>query len=232
MKPSRNDPCHCGSGRKYKQCHLKTDQVRAREERGLKSGTEWVSFHGRALRESVHPSAPTAAAAAAFFETPPEAPLSDAGFEQHVLYDVPVDGAPVIAAGELGDDGSSEDRADLRERLAESFPSLLEVAECKRGKGVRFKDRLTDRTLFVPETDLAEVLEPMEVVVGRLFVFRERNTLHDGWERVGFRGRKAVIRHFQEAIADVEADDRAAWLKREAPALYVAARASAPATAS
>ncbi len=26
VKPGRNDPCWCGSGKKYKQCHLKSDQ--------------------------------------------------------------------------------------------------------------------------------------------------------------------------------------------------------------
>ena len=25
-RPGRNDPCHCGSGKKYKHCHMKTDQ--------------------------------------------------------------------------------------------------------------------------------------------------------------------------------------------------------------
>ena len=25
-KIGRNDPCHCGSGKKYKNCHMKTDQ--------------------------------------------------------------------------------------------------------------------------------------------------------------------------------------------------------------
>ncbi len=25
-KPGRNDPCYCGSGKKYKQCHLRSDQ--------------------------------------------------------------------------------------------------------------------------------------------------------------------------------------------------------------
>jgi SEC-C motif len=30
---SRNDPCHCGSGKKYKQCHLDKDEVAAREAR-------------------------------------------------------------------------------------------------------------------------------------------------------------------------------------------------------
>jgi hypothetical protein len=29
----RNDPCHCGSGKKYKQCHLDKDETAAREAR-------------------------------------------------------------------------------------------------------------------------------------------------------------------------------------------------------
>jgi hypothetical protein len=29
----RNDPCHCGSGKKYKQCHLTQDEAAAREAR-------------------------------------------------------------------------------------------------------------------------------------------------------------------------------------------------------
>jgi hypothetical protein len=29
----RNDPCHCGSGKKYKQCHLAKDEAAAREAR-------------------------------------------------------------------------------------------------------------------------------------------------------------------------------------------------------
>jgi hypothetical protein len=29
----RNDPCHCGSGKKYKQCHLATDEAKSRTER-------------------------------------------------------------------------------------------------------------------------------------------------------------------------------------------------------
>jgi hypothetical protein len=31
--PGRNDPCHCGSGKKYKQCHLDKDEAAARAAR-------------------------------------------------------------------------------------------------------------------------------------------------------------------------------------------------------
>jgi SEC-C motif len=32
-KPGRNDPCYCGSGKKYKQCHLRSDAEAEREQR-------------------------------------------------------------------------------------------------------------------------------------------------------------------------------------------------------
>ncbi|MEZ4463111.1 MAG: SEC-C metal-binding domain-containing protein [bacterium] len=32
-RPNRNDPCHCGSGRKYKKCHLEADEAAGREAR-------------------------------------------------------------------------------------------------------------------------------------------------------------------------------------------------------
>jgi len=228
VKLRRNDPCHCGSGRKYKQCHLKSDQTREREHRSLKSGAEWVAFHGRALRESVYAQTATDEVTKTFFDTPPSNPFADAAFEQHAVYDV--GDPPAIAGAALGED-SPEDREALRTALAETFPTLLEVSACKRGKGVRLKDLLTERELFVGEAELSETLDPMEIVVGRLFIFQKRHLLHEGWEKVGFRGRKAVIERFAGAIEGVCADDRPGWLKREAPALYRAARASAPACA-
>ena len=32
-KIGRNDPCHCGSGKKYKKCHLEKDEVVDRKQR-------------------------------------------------------------------------------------------------------------------------------------------------------------------------------------------------------
>lgn len=32
-KPGRNDPCYCGSGKKYKQCHMRADQEAEQERR-------------------------------------------------------------------------------------------------------------------------------------------------------------------------------------------------------
>jgi hypothetical protein len=46
--PGRNDPCHCGSGKKYKNCHLDKDEAAARA--------------ARAKAAAAAPAAPAAAA--------------------------------------------------------------------------------------------------------------------------------------------------------------------------
>ena len=38
--PGRNDPCHCGSGKKYKQCHLGPDEAAARAARANAAADE------------------------------------------------------------------------------------------------------------------------------------------------------------------------------------------------
>lgn len=41
-KPGRNQPCYCGSGKKYKQCHMKEDQAAEREKRAMTEAVRYV----------------------------------------------------------------------------------------------------------------------------------------------------------------------------------------------
>jgi hypothetical protein len=34
-KPKRNDPCHCGSGSKYKNCHMEKDKSQFSSKLGM-----------------------------------------------------------------------------------------------------------------------------------------------------------------------------------------------------
>ena len=43
-KPGRNDPCYCGSGKKYKQCHLREDQAADRELREQADAARFLRF--------------------------------------------------------------------------------------------------------------------------------------------------------------------------------------------
>ena len=46
MKLGRNDPCHCGSGKKYKHCHYEAD--RAAEAQALREAAEARAAEARA----------------------------------------------------------------------------------------------------------------------------------------------------------------------------------------
>ncbi|WP_420645780.1 YecA family protein [Candidatus Leptofilum sp.] len=41
-KPGRNDPCHCGSGLKYKKCHMKEDQAAEKERSQVQHAANFI----------------------------------------------------------------------------------------------------------------------------------------------------------------------------------------------
>ncbi len=57
--PGRNDPCHCGSGKKYKLCCLDKDEA-AERARLAKEGAETPSAEAEAPRPAAAPRHATA----------------------------------------------------------------------------------------------------------------------------------------------------------------------------
>ena len=227
MKLNRNDPCHCGSGKKYKKCHLESDTERERQEKALRTLNQWVAYHGGALATDVRSEAREAEPVKAALEAL-GAELSDPIVEQIALYDITVGEAPLIAKATTPDTRHTESRNSLRAVLARSVLTAFEVTEVKRGKGVRLRDRLLDVDRWIPDADLAEILEPMEALVGRVITVNERNVLIDGWERMAFRGRKAVFRDLEATreAADLESSEaQVKWVKSQAVAILKRARA-------
>jgi hypothetical protein len=240
----RNDPCHCGSGKKYKKCHEAQDEARGREERSLRTLAQWVDFHSRSLcstastRAKAHADLP--AIEARFFDgAAPADPFADDAFLHHVVFDLPLDdGAPLIATATPevlpGVEAEAEDRlGDLRKVLAGTHASLLEVADVRRGRGLRLTDRLTGLDAWIADEELSERLDPLEVLVGRVLRFQNGNALLDGWSKVRFRGRKQAIAGVREAmtaagLADEDVAARVAWLRSEAPVVYRHVRGEAP----
>jgi len=60
--PGRNDPCHCGSGKKYKQCHLEKDEAARRKARAKEEAR---------AEKAPEPAEPAADAPKAGAATPP-----------------------------------------------------------------------------------------------------------------------------------------------------------------
>ena len=55
-KPGRNDPCPCGSGKKYKHCCLKTEETQVAGDRSeaVPRAIQWLmTRHGQAVRAAL-----------------------------------------------------------------------------------------------------------------------------------------------------------------------------------
>lgn len=220
MGLGRNDPCWCGSGKKYKVCHLQTDEERTRAERSLKTPAEWVEYHRKAMERDALGLSPEidAFAPLAALELQGD-PMEDADARQWALYDGYGAGAGLVARlpNEPGGQAAAQRNA-LRQTLAGSFVTLHEVIECKRGRGVRFRDRLTGLERFVRDEALSEQLDPMEVIIGRVILFSKTAILLPNWRKVPFRQRKGIIAGVEGQITEAglaqdDAAGRARWLK-------------------
>ena len=212
-RPGRNDSCHCGSGKKYKKCHLRADQAREREEKSLTDLGDWVRFHteqfreqgmARRSRESDLDEIILAFYAGA---VAPQNPLEDPDLRDHLLFDG-VQSSARTAEDQLAvppidpRSPTAEDQQKLQTALIESHATLYEVIDVRRGRWVKLRDRLTDETKVVKAGTVADELDPMEVIVGRIVSARGENVVLNGWRRVTFQRRKAII---ESMIALMEA---------------------------
>jgi hypothetical protein len=147
--PGRNDPCWCGSGKKYKHCHQRADEERASEK--LQKDALWHALGEFALQRKYELDFKTAAK---FFFDADESPDPEgdadeqADFERaldYFLFDYRLpDNTRVIEhfAKEQSRMLSPRQRAWLTDWL-NGAPALLEIISVERGVGIRARDLLT-----------------------------------------------------------------------------------------
>ncbi|MEE2786203.1 MAG: SEC-C domain-containing protein [Myxococcota bacterium] len=240
MKLGRNDPCHCGSGKKYKKCHQPIDENAARNVRSLRTPGDWFGHHVERLNAAglQHLSENTIVHAA-WSRWPADdskgPAFDDYLFRQHVLFDlVLAENRRFVHELAFGDDkANSEDLDALRDALAATHVSALEVTACRRGQTLRLLDRLVGHEVEVKDVTAPKPLEPMEVIIGRVATWKDQTFLVPGWERVYFRGRKAAIQAIENAMDMNEYGDedqalRRAWVQREAISVIQTLRAAQP----
>ena len=165
----RNEPCPCGSGQKYKKCHGSStyNQVVADV---AKVGPQWVSQRVERLLSSSKEERARA---------------------RHIEL---FDDADRLAQLELSTKDKRERELidNLKLGLGQSVVEPFEVTEVHRGYGLGLRGALTGRRFYLDNPEVAELFEPLEWLVGRVFVFGKRAYLLDEWERVPFRRRKQL----------------------------------------
>jgi len=180
-RPGRNDPCWCGSGKKYKKCHLAEDERRERDDAAAQASPEEPLAQdarvSRMLIEFFQKHVETGEMKRAlklFFGGSPPAELSDTdqiSFFDWVLNDFPPRrfGRPVTE--EFLDRNretlSAEDRAALEDWLTSRY-SLFEVQRVEPGTGAELKDLLLGGTFFVHDVSTSRTLVQWDCLLSRV----------------------------------------------------------------
>ncbi len=183
--PGRNDPCWCNSGKKYKKCHLESDEQENRrpfsEGRPVQAGPDEFAdlrrrigeFLGKALRQGEMKAAVAEFFADSFLGDSEEIEAADAkmAVTEWMIHDwiSPRLGRTVLEQF-LIERGA---RLTVREReiaaaWTRSFVSLYEIQGLKPGAGAELKEVFSGETFFVHDVNLSRRAARWDALLVRL----------------------------------------------------------------
>lgn len=186
----RNQLCWCGSGRKYKKCHL------GREQLPLDKRVRWL--YAKACQHAL---------LSGWNEL-----LAEAGYERcrHTIIDDPdaLDAAmhdPLVLDAVLFEGGAFEEFLEIRGKLLPDDErllaqqwllvdrSVLEVEQVRRGQGVTVRDLRTGDRHEVREVTASRQLKPGQLLCGRVVPTGDSMQFFGGLEPVALQERDALI---------------------------------------
>jgi hypothetical protein len=170
--PGRNDPCWCGSGKKYKKCHLDSDERPGPQSAAPAIHGEFVGLRnrlGKFLMETAS-KRDTRLAHEEFFGGGPieddQMPLID-----WMMHDwVPPRLGRTIMQEYLRERGAGltpRERESV-ESWSQSYVGLYEVREVKVGSGLEVKDLVTGEISFVHDVSLSKHLVRWDGLLARV----------------------------------------------------------------
>jgi len=180
VKPSRNAPCWCGSGKKYKKCHLAADESAGtgvgRPEL-VPEGGEIAQLRGRLVAFVQRELTPTEQkqAVSLFFGPTPRQPESgddpSIALMEWLVFDYvpPRLGRPMIV--EFLERNREQLSSPVRRTLETwqyAHCRLLEVERVEPGIGVELRDLLTGGAWFVHDVSSSNTLAQWDVLLSRL----------------------------------------------------------------
>ncbi|MCB9742373.1 MAG: SEC-C domain-containing protein [Alphaproteobacteria bacterium] len=170
---SKNGPCPCGSGKRYKSCCLKADQEGRRQRVSEAKAQERSRTHVRALDQRRQALATEILA----WSVRQDGQLAAPPFDLHKHRDaVPLigewgaydsDRPGRFLASEAGAALSPADRA-LIEEAAQGLTALWEVTAVQPGQGLTLRERFTGLTREVLEPDLSDDVGVGRWIIGRV----------------------------------------------------------------
>lgn len=178
-KPGRNDPCYCGSGKKYKQCHLPIDEAARTEQRHRRQTMDTLLPKVIEASQGLPNDIPVAferywngkytAAQMSQIEE-----LEDRGSERFLTwfaFDYPLDDGRTLterlAAGDAEADLSDDERAMIQEWASIRLRPYI-VAGIDKGKSITVRDMLDNGEYVIEDSAASRRIDPDEVLVAHL----------------------------------------------------------------
>lgn len=183
MKPQRNDPCYCGSGLKYKKCHMKSDQQKEREQRASKQAVQWLNRDLLTFARDERFSEAFAAALSHYwhdlysFENAEEMSMDEAlRFADWFAFDcIQADGSRLIEVyhAEKAEELSEVQRQVLESWLTAGASGAYELLDYK-GQVLHLRDFFTGEEVEVYEPSGHGDVQIGEVILARLVPVLDR----------------------------------------------------------
>jgi hypothetical protein len=185
----RNEPCWCGSGRKYKKCHLGREQLPLAERVG------WL--YAKAIQHVLFTGWRELLAEVGYKRC--RYPLDDPESLSAAM------GDPLVLDAVLFEGGAFEDFLEVRgsllpddERLlAEQWllveRSVFEVEQVRRGEGVAVRDVRTGDIHDVRERTASRQLKPLQLICARVVPAADSSQFFGGVEPVALHERDALV---------------------------------------
>ena len=183
----RNDPCWCGSGRKFKQCHL-----HRAAERPLSDRARWLWHKARRHLEDggwPYQVDDVLAERTAYAEDDDKAFADDPLVTDAVLFE---GGAFAEFLAVRGDLLPADERL-LAEQWLLVDRSVFEVDEVRRGKGVTLRDVRTGDRHDVAERTGSTTLRPGQLICARVVPAGDTTQILGGIEPVRPRDRDELL---------------------------------------
>ena len=175
-KIGRNDPCYCGSGKKYKNCHGLLERA-SRGVEAVKVGYSWIQNHTNTLIQTAQQNSTK--------------PLSDS-LSKALIEICDHQSGEWINELDLPAQGKKgrEQIGFLKHAFQSSVVEPFEVIEVRRGFDLKIQGQVSGKTYTIAQPDDAEKLEPMEWVMGRVLIFQKRAYLLPEWSKIPFKKRR------------------------------------------
>ena len=164
--PGRNDPCWCNSGKKYKKCHLDSDERENRQPQGEGSftpgaRTEFVKLRqsiGQFLGQAVREREMRDALLEYFGDRAEALPEEEMGLTEWLIHDwiVPRLGHTVLEEflRQRGPRLTARER-EVAQSWSRSFVALYEIQQMKPGVGAVLKEMVSGETFLVHDVSLS-----------------------------------------------------------------------------